>query len=475
VNGSPLRILLVDDDEDDYVLVRSLLARTEDAEYRLDWAASYEDGLRGIKETRHDAYLLDFHLGTRTGLELLKEAGDCKAPVIVLTAHGSHRKDMESMKAGAADYLDKASISSPLLERSIRYAIERKSAQDRIRAEHHKFMSILDAMNNAVFIINSRHEITYLNPKAETEFGTVNGRKCHAYFHDLPEQCSWCRNEEILNGKTILREWVSSINSRSYETFETPLSNGDEAASKLEILHDITDRKKAQAALQESEKRLRALSAKLLTIQEEERANIARYLHDSIGQTLAAVKFGLENALSATRPQNGEAAVKSLSLLVPMIQSGIEEIRAIYMGLRPTILDDFGIAATIAWHCRLMGETSPQIKVETQIDLRESDLPASLKTVIYRVVQEVLNNVVKHSGATLVKLFLGHVGDGIELTIGDNGRGFDMDEVLDGDDVMRGLGLASMQERVEQAGGSFSIRSAKGQGAVIRATWTKVG
>jgi DNA-binding response OmpR family regulator len=98
VNGSPLRILLIDDDEDDYVLVRDLLVMTEAAEYQLDWAAGYEDGLRSIMETRHDAYLLDFHLGSRTGLELLKEARDFKAPVIVLAAHGSHRKDMESMK-----------------------------------------------------------------------------------------------------------------------------------------------------------------------------------------------------------------------------------------------------------------------------------------------------------------------------------------------------------------------------------------
>lgn len=131
----PLRLLLVDDDEDDYVLTRDLLSEIHGSKYKLDWAATYDAGLDAIKRSGHDVYLLDYRLGEYTGLELLREAigNDCRAPMILLTGQGDRSVDMEAMKAGASDYLVKGKIDAPLLERSIRYAIERKRAEEKIR------------------------------------------------------------------------------------------------------------------------------------------------------------------------------------------------------------------------------------------------------------------------------------------------------------------------------------------------------
>ncbi len=137
MNTDPVRVLLVDDDEDDYVLTRDWFAEMQGAEFELDWVSSYDAGLEAIARQQHDVYLLDYRLGDRNGLELLREAvaNGCKAPIILLTGQGDHEIDVESMKAGAADYLEKSQIGAPLLERSIRYALERKRTEEALRQQ----------------------------------------------------------------------------------------------------------------------------------------------------------------------------------------------------------------------------------------------------------------------------------------------------------------------------------------------------
>jgi diguanylate cyclase (GGDEF)-like protein len=130
----PFKILLVDDDEDDYIMTRDLLAEIKGPRYEMEWVSTYNDALAAIKRNKHDIYFLDYRLGERTGLELLKEtiANGCKKPMILLTGQGDHEIDIEAMKAGAADYLVKGKIDAPLLERSIRYAMERKQSEEQM-------------------------------------------------------------------------------------------------------------------------------------------------------------------------------------------------------------------------------------------------------------------------------------------------------------------------------------------------------
>lgn len=234
---------------------------------------------------------------------------------------------------------------------------------------------------------------------------------------------------------------------------------------------DITARKMAEEALRESEKELRLLSGQLLAAQEQERGRIARELHDGIGQSLSAIKFRVEEALGQMGKGLAESSMNSLDSLIPLIQSTIEEVRKITMALRPSTLDDLGILATIAWFCREFQETYSNVRIRREIGLEENDVPESLKTVIYRVLQEALNNVAKHSGADNATVLLTKREDTIELTIEDNGRGFDLQEMFHLDGSKRGFGLGSMKERVELSGGSFSLESTGQKGTTIRATW----
>ena len=129
-----IKVLLVDDDEDDYMITRDLLLDVETLEYKLDWVSTYDEGKEAIDRNDHDIFLIDYRLGIRDGLQLLQEAldGGCTAPIILLTGQGDRDVDREAMKAGAADYLVKGQIDHIMLERSIRHSIERK----RLEREH---------------------------------------------------------------------------------------------------------------------------------------------------------------------------------------------------------------------------------------------------------------------------------------------------------------------------------------------------
>jgi PAS domain S-box-containing protein len=265
------------------------------------------------------------------------------------------------------------------------------------------------------------------------------------------------------------------------------------------MVHDITERKQAEEALHqrtlelqqltenleqrvkertwelaEANKALRQLSTRLLSAQEEERKKIANELHDTIGAYLSGIKFKVENALQeiTTTPK---AATKSLSTIVPVIQEAVEECRRIQMDLRPSMLDDLGLLPTLSWFCRRFQTIYSGIRVDQEMAIEESEMPNSVKIVIYRVVQEAMNNIAKHSQANLVHLCLRKIDGRIELSVEDNGRGFSVQQCLLLDNSRHGLGLKSMRERTELSGGSFAVESAEGRGTMVRVLWPLPG
>src|SRR5437879_5772255 len=119
----PIHVLLVDDDEDDFVICRDMLSEIGGSRFQLDWVQTYDSALQAIERKQHDVYLLDYRFGEYTGLDVLHEATrqGCRAPMILLTGRGDDETDIAAMQAGAADYLIKGQIDGSLLERAIRY------------------------------------------------------------------------------------------------------------------------------------------------------------------------------------------------------------------------------------------------------------------------------------------------------------------------------------------------------------------
>jgi PAS domain S-box-containing protein len=136
----------------------------------------------------------------------------------------------------------------------LRHLDERTQMEMSLQTERDKLHGILESINSGVYIVNQNHDIEYINPVIEKEFGAVNGRKCYQYFHDLNQACSWCKNEEVFKGKSVQWEWYSPKNGKTYDLFDTPIRNEDGTISKLEIFHDITERKRAEEFLRESQR-----------------------------------------------------------------------------------------------------------------------------------------------------------------------------------------------------------------------------
>jgi PAS domain S-box-containing protein len=230
------------------------------------------------------------------------------------------------------------------------------------------------------------------------------------------------------------------------------------------IWHDMTEVRQAEEAL-------RSLPARLLAAQEEERKRIAHELHDSIGGSLGAIQFSLQNILALD--QSDVKFSEAVENLTAMVQQARDEARRIYANLRPSMLDDLGVIATIGWFCRQFQEIYGRIRIEQQIQVEEGDIPESLKIVIFRIMQEAFHNIAKYSKADRAHVSLSGENGLIALSIVDNGVGFDVRSAYKSRDDKGGLGLTSMRERVQLSGGVFAIESTIGGGTAVQASWNK--
>jgi signal transduction histidine kinase len=235
------------------------------------------------------------------------------------------------------------------------------------------------------------------------------------------------------------------------------------------MVQHMCDEKTLEQRLQESEDARRALSAELLGSLETERKRIAGELHDDIGQRLTGIKMRIESAVSFIRAGESDRGEELLGGVIPLVQEAIDEVQRISRGIRPSMIDDLGIVATVGWFCREFATARPTIRVELDLCIEEREIPEALKIVFYRVLQEAMNNVAKHANGDVVRVRLSRSAYNLELVVEDNGRGFDVDRLTVGEPGTRGLGLPSMRERVELAGGSLVVRSTGQVGTIVQA------
>ena len=330
-----------------------------------------------------------------------------------------------------------------------------------------------EAVSDGLCLLDRQGRVLQCNRAMARIYGQapeeIIGRPCYRVFHGASERVEGCPFARMLETRHR-QSLMLPVEERIFMVVVDPvLDESGELLGGIHIMTDITKRRRAENALRQSEAELRLLSARLLAAQEEERKRIARELHDGLGQSLSAIKFSLEAALAGDDGALASAAL--LQPLIPMIQGTIDEVRRIGRNLHPSILDDLGILPTITWLCREFEGVYASMQIRTRIDVTEEEIPAALKTPIYRILQEGLHNVTKHSQATRIELGLCVERTTLELRLKDNGRGFRPDEVLAGKRTDRGLGLSSMKERAQLSGGAFSVISAPRRGTVLRATW----
>ncbi len=191
-----IHILLVDDDEDDYVITRDLLAEIEGQRYEVNWVTTYEEALAAISSEAYDICLVDYRLGPNDGLALVShmQQQGCKAPMIVLTGQGDREIDLEAMRVGAADYLIKGRMDAALLERAIRYAIERSQALEALRESEERFALAMRGANDGLWDWNLQTGNVYYSPRWQTMLGYAENA-----FANRPESWFNCIHPDDLS------------------------------------------------------------------------------------------------------------------------------------------------------------------------------------------------------------------------------------------------------------------------------------
>jgi signal transduction histidine kinase len=203
---------------------------------------------------------------------------------------------------------------------------------------------------------------------------------------------------------------------------------------------------------------LQELSARLERAQENERRTLARELHDEVGQSLSAILMETENAECASDVEEMRAHLAAVKTLAGKT---VNEVRDLALLLRPSMLDDFGLAPALNWHAREMSKRTG-LNVVVSADEEIDDLPDEHKTCIYRAVQEAVNNSARHANARTVEVAVKRDGQHVRFQVRDDGVGFDTRFV-------RGLGLLGMEERVRRLGGDLHLESQLGRGTLVAA------
>jgi PAS domain S-box-containing protein len=307
MSDAAVRVLLVDDDEDDYIITRGLVSKIGNPPYQLDWVDNYDAALAAIQRREHDVCLLDYRLGARTGLELLHESQSLigRPPMILLTGQGGHDIDLEATKAGAADYLIKGQLDADKLERAIRYAIEGQRAKERLRRDRDLISRIMETSPVGIVVADRTGKITFANHQAEEVLGLTKDGIAQGTFNVLDWHATDLEGNPMVGQSSPLKQVLESgqgvhdvhhaidPNKRAgvertkgrrtlFSTNATPLFD---AAGRIDgmvvTVEDITERLTLEAQLRQSQKM------------------------ESVGQLAAGVAHDINNILTVIQGHAG--------------------------------------------------------------------------------------------------------------------------------------------------------------------------
>lgn len=243
---------------------------------------------------------------------------------------------------------------------------------------------------------------------------------------------------------------------------EVLVGEGGRAARMFGTEEDVTERRQAEERLEESNRQLRALSAHLQTVREEESIHIAREIHDELGGALTGLKMDLSWIGKRLSEQSHEAVAPKLRAALELIDETVSKVRNISMELRPSVLDDLGLSAAIEWQAReFQKRTETRCKL---VSLQEAvTLDPEKSTAVFRIFQEILTNVTRHAHASLVEVSLEEREGDLILKVSDNGKGFKGGNVGE----TKSLGLLGMRERAMIFGGRVEVVGAEGRGTTV--------
>ena len=350
---------------------------------------------------------------------------------------------------------------------------KRKKSEIELRESEYKFKMLFNNANDAVFV-------TQLSPeKSYGDFIEVNDLACKklGYTKDeflllspsgiISQKCIddfniYMRN--LLEEGHVLYDTVYRAKDKKLFPVEvnSHLFLFNDKSTVLSIARDITDRKQAEEKLKRSSKLLRDLATHLQTVREEERTMIAREIHDELGQVLTALKIQISLLSNKLNPDQISLKEK-INSLTDLIDQSVESVQKISAKLRPTILDELGLNAAIEWQSEEF-EKLTNIKCALVLPKDDLKLEPDKSTAIFRIFQEALTNVARHSGADKVSISLLTDQSNLNLEVSDNGKGISTEQIKD----FKSLGIHGMEERAIIFGGQVTFDSFSGKGTKVK-------
>jgi two-component system sensor histidine kinase UhpB len=473
-----IRILLVEDSASDALLIEEALSDLSDIPHELTHTDLLSDGVALARETHFDIVLLDLGLPDAQGMDTFREfhrqAPD--VPVLVLTGLDDISVGLVAIQEGAQDYLLKKEIHSSLLGRALRYAMERHHVAVALAASEERFQLAVSGAAAGVWDWNLRTDAIYFAPRfkeimgyGDSEFpNEVRAHQGAIHPNDVDQVMAKLKahmaHKSAFDEEYRVRtqsgdfKWIQSLGQALW-------TDSGEPYRMVGWIMDITDRRRAEDALRISREELQRLSANIQHMREEEKTRIARELHDDLGQQLTALKMEVafaEQELKSVEPPSQRGDLHTIYALIDQLAGSVRRIAA---DLRPLMLDDLGLIPALDW---LINEFSARhnVQVISHVAAQEIAFNRESGTAVFRMVQEALTNIARHSGATEATLDIARAEPHCIVRIIDNGRG--AAHVARAD--RRSFGLLGMRERAAQLGGEIQIRTAPDMGFALTIT-----
>ena len=498
MSEAPVKVLLVDDDEDDYVITRDLISQIRERRYQLDWINSYDAAVPAIRAQEHDICLLDYRLGERTGLELLRESQslNTRAPMILLTGQGDHEIDLEAMKAGAADYLIKGQLSANNLERAIRYAIEGKRAEERLRRDRDLISRIMETSPVGIVVANQAGKITFANHQAEEvlclpkdaiargTYSVLDWRMTDAEGDPIPGQALPLKN--VLESGQPAQDIHHAIDRpdnhrKLLSTNATPLFDaGGKIDGMVITVEDITERLMLEAQLRQSQKMESV--GQLAAGVAHDINNILTVIQGHAGLLLNAVPPGADSARSIK--QISAASERAASFIRQLLtfsrkqifRSKILDLNAVLQNLKGMLPRLIGEDITLETHCQ---PDLPCIQADTgMVEQIVMNLAANSRDAMPKGGKLLITTSVAEIDAAYVRQHPeARVGGFVCLTVSDTGCGMDpqvlrrvFEPFFTTKEVGKGtgLGLATVYGVVKQHHGWIEVQSEIGVGTMFK-------
>ncbi len=347
---------------------------------------------------------------------------------------------------------------------------ERVRAAEEIRVLNAKLQAVIDASPVAIIMADREGVVRDVwNPAAERIFGWTREEVLDQPL-PYPSPAAWAElrrlQTEVFGGQTIMNFETTRL-QRSGTAIDVnisvaPIRNAEGAvAYAIAVVADVTDRKRAEAKLQQTQMSLRRLASRLEKAREEQRASIAREVHDELGQLLTAMKMDLLSLLRAAG-EGRERVVETARSMLELIEAAVKSVQRISAELRPALLDDLGLSAAIEWQVEEFRRHTG-IACDLSLPAQELRLGRDKSTALFRILQEGLTNVTRHARATQSRVSLSRDGGIVILEIGDNGVGIAEEQIHD----PQALGIVGIRERLMAWSGELSFRRPDGGGTVL--------